>query len=285
MRWKNRMDATLRTMIPAICAMLSVAVEARAASVYVRLESARTVDPLIVDAWDGGHFASADLTTGQFRALATATVDTVAVNTGAGIHQQLSVTNDNAFPFTIWRGTLTAHVEGAYQVVPPAFAVGTGTDSGAQLFISTDGPSGTIRVAEFDHSLRANGFAPGDQNSLIPTSEGGGTVVVSEASFTTLVADLGMPSFTLLPGQTMYVSFQVDVSSQRNSTADFYFNGRGAQLRLDLPAGVTLDTDASAPLVWVTVPEPDSVPMLAAGGIALIGWAGLRVAAPRHRAP
>ena len=103
---------------------------------------------------------------------------------------------------------------------------------------------------------------------------GGGTVAVSESSFTNLVADLGLPTFTLLPGQTMYISFQVDVSAQRNSSADFLFNGHGAQLWWKLPAGVTLDTDATAPLVWISVPEPNLLPMLAAGGIALVGWAG-----------
>lgn len=262
------MDTRFRVMIGASLLLMVVSFDAMAASVYVRLESARTIDPLSISVSDATHSASADLTTGNFLVLATEPVGTTAVNAGAGIQSNLTFTNNNAFPFTIWAGTFSAHVEGAYSVVPPAVSLATGVDSTARLAIAT---SGATYSARYEHTLRANGNPASDQNVLTPTSGGGGVVAVSEASFTNLVVDLVMPAFTLLPGETMILSFQVDVTTQRNSSADF-LNGGGAQLAFDLPAGITLDTNSSGPLDWVTVPEAGVWPMLAAGLIGIVGF-------------
>jgi hypothetical protein len=267
------MATRLATMIVALLLIMTAApIDALAASVYIRLaESGQatvlTVDPISISASDATHSASANLTTGAFLPFATCPVATTIVNTGAGISNELDFTNNNPFPFTIWAGTLRAHIEGIYSVVPPGPSLGTGTDSVARLQVSIPG---TAYHAEYRHTLRANGNPPSDQNIVTPITANGGTVVVSEASFTDLVADLSLPTITLLPGQTMVLSFQVDVSAQRNSSADFFSTG-GAQLAFDLPAGIVLDTDSSGPLDWVTVPEPGLLPGLAAGWIALVG--------------
>lgn len=70
----------------------------------------------------------------------------------------------------------------------------------------------------------------------------------------------------------MVLSFQVDVTAQRNSSVDFLTAG-GAQLAFDLPGGITLDTNSSGPLEWVTVPESGLGSMLTVG---FVGLAGLR---------
>ncbi len=262
------MPPSLRWISFACILWLAQVGDAAAASVYVRWEANRLEDPLLADFFDTPHAASADLTTGNFSVFSTAASVSNSFSTGSGISQQLTFTNGNAFPFTIFKGMLTAHVEGAYAVVPPGLGLQTGVDAGAELVVATSGASGSTRRAQFSHVLRKNGFPASDVNQLTPTTAGGGSVVVTESSFDFVIVDLAMPTFTLLPGQSFALSFQVDTSVQRNSIADFFSTG-GAQLSFDLPAGITLATDSSGALDWVRVPEPGVVPMLAAGASAL----------------
>lgn len=262
------MPSSLRWISFACVLWLAQVGDAAAASVYVRWEANRAEDPLLTDFFDTPHAASADLTTGNFSAFTTAASVANSFSTGSGISQQLTFTNGNSFPFTIFKGMLTAHVEGAYAVVPPGLGVQTGVDGGADMLVATSGASGATYRAQFSHVLRKNGFPASDVNQLTPTTQAGGSVVVTESSFDFVIVDLAMPTFTLLPGQSFSLSFQVDASVQRNSIADFFSTG-GAQLAFNLPAGITLATNSSGPLGWVKVPEPGVAPMLAAGASAL----------------
>ncbi len=266
---KDPLHTSLRWISFVCILLLAQVVDAAAASVYVRWEANRVEDPLLTDFFDAPHAASADLTTGNFAVFTTAAGVSNSFSTGSGISQQLTFTNGNTFPFTIFAGMLTAHVEGAYAVVPAGLGLQTGVDGGAALVVATSGVSGATQRAQFAHVLRKNGFPASDVNQLTPTTQGGGSVVVTESSFDYLIADLTMPTFTLLPGESFSLSFQVDASVQRNSVADFYSTG-GAQLSFKLPAGITLATNSSGPLGWVRVPEPGVAPMLAAGASALV---------------
>ncbi len=159
--------------------------------------------------------------------------------------------------------------------MPPGPSIDTGADSNIFLAVLTTGPPVTNYSVSLDHALRTNGIPANDVNQVTPETSGGASFLVTAASFTSFVAEVWMPTFTLQPGETMIVAFQVDALAQRNSSANF-FNPGGAQLFFDLPAGITLDTNATFPLSWVAVPEPGQLQMLVAGVAALVALATRR---------
>lgn len=266
---------SILAMTLALLATLPSPAAAAAASIYVRHEVVRVVDPVATSFFDANHSAAASLATGSFRPLATTPAAQVQTSTGAGIESNLVITNNNSFPFTIWKGTLGAHFAGTYSVVPPAPSVDTGADSNIFLAALTTGPIPTNYSVSLDHALRTNGIPANDVNLVTPETTNGASYVVTTASFTSFVGDLSMPTITLLPGQSMIIAFQMDAFAQRNSTADF-FNTGGAQLKFNLPAGILLDTNSTIPLAWITVPEPGRLETLVAGVAALLAFAKRR---------
>ncbi len=262
-------------MTVALLATLPAPAAAAAASIFVRHEAVRAVDPVTISFFDANHSATANLATGSFRPLATTPAAQVQTSTGAGIESNLIITNNNPFPFTIWKGTLGAHFAGTYSVVPPGPSIDTGADSNIFLAVLTTGPTPTNYSVSLDHALRTNGIPANDVNLVTPETTNGASYVVTTASFTSFVGDLSMPTITLLPGQSMIIAFQMDAFAQRNSTADF-FNTGGAQLHFDLPAGILLDTNSTIPLAWITVPEPGRLEPLIAGVAALMAFAKRR---------
>lgn len=75
-----------------------------------------------------------------------------------------------------------------------------------------------------------------------------------------------MPELTLAPGATMRVDWSSSPLVNTDATqgmpgnfaeADFFTGANGMTLGLILPAGVTLDSDSTVPLDWVTVPDSD----------------------------
>jgi hypothetical protein len=254
---------------------LLTAAPAHAASVYVRHESIREIDPALATFTDATHDASADLAAGAFLAFATAPSQGTFTTTAAGLQNQLIFTNNNPFPITRSAGSLSAHISGAYSVVNPAFAVGTQVDSLARLTVQTTGATGGTFTAEHHHALRRNGNPASDQNIVTPLSTNGASVVVTQATFTDLDVDLLMPTLTLAPGAAMRLSFQLDMTVNGLSESDFFSTG-GAQLSLVLPAGVTLDNDFGT-LNWVTVPEPSAALLLGAVGLLGLARAGRQV--------
>ncbi len=259
----------------ALVLLFAVPADAATPSVYVRHEGVRAIDPVVIGFADANHSASSNLTTGSFRALATTPAAQVLSSTGAGIEVNLTFTNNNPFPFTIWEGSLGAHFAGSYSVVPPGPSIETGADSNIFLAVLTTGPPATNYSVSLDHALRADGLPVNDVNQVTPETSGGASFLVTTASFTSFVADVWMPTFTLKPGESMIIAFQIDAFAQRNSTANF-FNPGGAQLFFDLPAGIALDTNATTPLDWISVPEPSGGATLVAGVVALMTLAKRR---------
>ena len=259
----------------ALLATIPSPAEAAAPSVYVRHEGAREVDPVAIGFADANHSASSNLATGSFRALATTPAAQAVSSTGAGIEANLTFTNNNPFPFTIWEGSLGANFAGSYSVVPPGPSIDTGADSNIFLAVLTTGPPATNYSVSLDHALRANGIPANDVNQVSPETSGGASFLVTAASFTSFIAEVWMPTFTLQPGETMIVAFQIDAFAQRNSSANF-FNPGGAQLFFDLPAGISLTTNATTPLDWVVVPEAGDPAMLVTGVAALLALAKRR---------
>jgi len=277
----TNMPSRLLPLLSSLALLVPIlsAVEGRAASVFVRWEASTSEDPLYTERFDTRHSALADLAAGFFTAFSTASGSSLAITTGAGLATPVTLTNANPFPYTLYRGMLRAHVEGAYSVVLPGPGLATGADGRASLSATTSGPSPASFAAGFEHLLRRDGTPANDVNLVVPTSTGGGRAVVGEATFDFLVVDLSLPSFTLQPGQSVTLAFHVDAVAQRNSVADFFSVG-GGQLFLDLPAGVAFSSDAATALGWIRVPEPACLPMLAAGGILL---ASLRRRAARRQ--
>ncbi len=96
-----------------LLAMSPSPADAAAPSVYVQHDGVREVDPVAISFADANHSASANLATGSFRALATTLAAEAVSSTGAGIQANLTFTNNNPFPFTIWKGSLGANFAGS----------------------------------------------------------------------------------------------------------------------------------------------------------------------------
>ena len=130
----------------------------------------------------------------------------------------------------------------------------------------------------------ATGSLVNDTNTFTKLFEtNGASVVLTTASYSQLVMDMIMPELTLAPGATMQVDWNnspaVNTDQIQNlpgnfAEADFFTGANGMTFSLKLPAGVTLDSDSTVPLDWVTnVPVPAAVWLFGSGLIGLIGIA------------
>lgn len=275
------MRPILRTSLAALALFMLPLQDASAASVFVRQSTFQTIDPLLATFTDASHTLSASLTAGRFASRASAVGLSLAFDADSGTFETLTVTNGNAFPFTIYRNTLRAHLEGTYSIVPPAIGTTTGADLTSFFRVATSGPTGTIYSAEIDQQLRTNGQPQFDSNLVTPTTQGGASVTIGEASFARTAVDFGMPTFTLAPGQSAEISARVLVRALRNSVADFSTAPGALVLSWDLPSGVTLTTDATGPLNWVTAPEPTTSGALSTGLLLIASHARRTIRARR----
>jgi hypothetical protein len=95
--------------------------------------------------------------------------------------------------------------------------------------------------------------------------------------------DMIMPELTLAPGATMLVDWNNSPLLNTDDTqgmlgsfaeADFFNGANGMTLGLILPNGVTLDSDSTVPLDWVSnavIPVPGAV-WLFGSALGLLGW-------------
>jgi len=187
----------------------------------------------------------------------------------------LVLTNTTGSSITLAAGSLIAHVEGSYALDPCAGCGITNNNrtvvrGNASLTVRVQNPGQfavdhtAIGQHELSRFWNASGGVTSETNSFTPTGSGGGSVVVTSATFDELILNLVMPSIVLDPGGMLTlqsVSFGAD-SSGGIAT----FSSMTAKLALSLPAGVTLTNDSGVPLAWITVPEPSAALLLGAAG-------------------
>lgn len=228
-------------------ARLTVVPLAQAGEVFVQSNDGVIRHPALATQSTAAYSAAANLTAGTFAATATST--TTAVISYAGT-LRLRFFNTSAAPVTIGPGNVRAHIEGTYThlVVPSGSAATTVTGS---LNINLGGQT---YAARGDHqvslSYDASGAVTQSKNELRKAVESGGaTVVPVTTSASALSMDLVMPALTMAPGDVMSFGVQLTTDAIRSTCA---FTATPATITMKLPAGVTLDHDATVPLGWVT---------------------------------
>ncbi|MFO0738639.1 MAG: hypothetical protein U0270_22270 [Labilithrix sp.] len=228
-------------------ARLTVVPLAEAAAVYVQNNTGVTENPALATQSTGAYTASADLGAGTFASTATSTATSVA--SYAGI-LRLRFFNTSGAPVTIAAGDLRAHVEGTYThpVVPSS---STATTAIGVLGVNFGGDS---YAARGDHQVTfgydAAGVVTTSTNNFKKAVEtNGATVVAPMATTSSLSMDLVMPAITLPPSAVMSVSLLLQTTAVRATCA---FTTTPYTVTMKLPAGVTLDHDATVPLAWVT---------------------------------
>jgi hypothetical protein len=215
----------------------------------------------------------ADLAAGTFRSYSDGTLTTGTASSMVAELQALTFTNTSGSSISLATGALSAHVSGSYLFTPVVNGSASAQVNALLHVVLSAGPtfdaaasSQSIEVWDAQGNLLG---APYTRFTSGVTEGGGGHTVITHAGLDGLTADLLMPAIVLGPGQVMQVSFTLDPAAPgKTAIADFYTSG--ASLSLLLPPGVTLHSDASVPLGWVTaVPEPESVWLLGVGALVL----------------
>ena len=254
-----------------------------AASVYLQNNPGNLVlsDPSHIELPDGSHSTLpnkgiSDLGTGTFQAYMDGTLSTgIASSMYSGILSPLIFTNTTASPITIADGNLSAHVEGTYTFgVIPNGSTYAQVNANLQATI-TGGSSPSVAAVQqtaaeaFDSS--GNLVFPNTHVSTSTSDSGGGHSTILYSGLDGFSADLQMPTLVLNPGATMQLYFGLTPAAPgKTAIADFYT--KGATLSLTLPAGVSLHSDATVPLTWVTtVPIPAAFWLFGSALAGLIG--------------
>ena len=259
-------------------AFLFVAASAGAVQVFVQYDGGTVLsDPALVSTSGSDFDVSANLQTGEFKGRAEGQ-DVTDQNAYAGSLIDLVFTNNTGNEIVIGAGDFVAHVQGDY-----TFGMGPNqaiqVNNGFQVRIN----GGITYIAGARHNV-ATGSALTDTNTFTKLFEtNGASVVLTAASYSQLVMDLVMPELTLAPGATMDVNWNNSPTVNTDDTGgllgsfaefDFLTGANGMTFALKLPAGVTLDSDSTVPLDWVTnVPVPGAVWIFGSGLIGLIGLA------------
>jgi hypothetical protein len=220
--------------------------------------------------------ARADLQAGTFRGIAEGR-DAADESAYSGISSRLRLTNNTGETVVIGAGDFVAHVQGDYTFGPgPNQSVQTNTSFQVRI------NGGIAYIAGSRHNL-AVGYVIGNPGSTFDVlfEQNGASVALTTASLSQLVMDLIMPELTLLPGAFMDVNVNNDPAANTSvfnldhsgiAGFDFFNGANGLTLGLVLPAGVTLDSDSTVPLDWITnVPVPGAV-WLFGSALALLGW-------------
>lgn len=245
-----------------LTAILSLSNAAQAANVFVQWVTPGSPgevirDPVFATITDGGAFAEADLATGLFKGRAFhdgAAQSLIATVAYSGI-EDLTFTNTGpapvviggAFPFDVTLSAAFAHT------VDP-LGIGSWETQLIAIFL-VDVAGDPLRQAEIDFTGGEN-WNNGLQSSafdLTPTSLGGTSATITTGTLSALDVTLSMGKITLDPGETMTVSLTllpIAVADGAGFTATTDMAST-AHVRLTLPAGVSLSSNASTPLDWV----------------------------------
>jgi hypothetical protein len=256
---------------------LLVSVSANAVTVFVQYDGSTILsDPASVSNSGSDFDVSANLQAGEFKGRAEG-ANTTDQNAYTGSLQDLVFTNNTGGVVVIGAGDFVAHVQGDY-------TFGTGpnqtiqVNNGFQVRIN----GGAAILAGARHNLAVGYALGGSPNTFTPLFEfNGAEVVLTTASVSQLIMDLVMPELTLMPGDTMAVAWNNSPTVNTSATGgdpssfaefDFLTGANGMTFGLVLPAGVTLDSDSTVPLDWVTnVPVPGAV-WLFGSALGLLGW-------------
>jgi len=229
-------------------ALLHVILSSQGATVFVQNAAGVTTDPALATQV-GAESATADLGAGMFPA--TCTGGASGANSYSGI-LSLTLFNNTGAAVTIAAGDLRVHVEGSYTltVQPDSYS---GTICEAILDVQTDPTHYVARGAhQLSRTYDSAGNVTNTANDFTEVFDpNGGSVSLSAATVGGLDMDLVVPSFVLDAGESVRVGFSL-VTAAFSATAQF--TTTPATITLTLPAGVTLDSDASVPLNWVITP-------------------------------
>ncbi|HEY3499891.1 MAG TPA: hypothetical protein VGK73_34610 [Polyangiaceae bacterium] len=189
--------------------------------------------------WSTATYAgNADLRTGRLAASA----DTPDAMNGSAAYLSVIFYNDTDVAVTLPAGSITAHVQASYSANP---------DQGANNSLSY----GTLSayghaVAAYTHQISTNhqnGVPIQIVHALSDRSSSGGTIAAATETETALDIVLTLPAFEIGARDDLWLTFDV--------RANTYFSTSSvdsATLSMVLPAGVELNSNATAPLDWVT---------------------------------
>lgn len=225
-----------------------------------------------------------DLQAGTLRGLVSAAGDTVLPDAFLGRSAQVMINGvvlTNAGPGPVVTGSpfLTLVVDGQFVFS----ASGTGAANiyvNALLSAIHQPQAGSAQFFDagftVSHSAEQAAAGPISYSSSTPeisTSNGASAVLSVNSPTGGLQARLELPAITLSPNDTLTIDalIFVGVNARDNMSAvTDLFNT--ASLRLMLPAGTTLLTNATVPLDWVTpVPVPGTASLLGTA-VAMVGW-------------
>lgn len=233
------------------------------------------IDPLRIDLAGSGYEIKTDLATGTFRSRAASPAGPRTQNAYTGTLSPLRLTNNGTGPLILPPGFISMHVHGTYALGSSADSQQSVRSSGV-LAVSV---AGLLSVARADHTVSRvvleNGNVGRESNTFDAAIElNGGQVVPITASMSEVEYQLLMPRLVVNPGQTLSLTLLLAPSAAAfdngAASADFL---NTAELSVRLPRGFPLDaidTDASAPLGFITaVPVPASL-WLMPGALALL---------------
>ena len=255
-------------------------ISATAVSVYVQYDGNTVLtDPALVSASGSDFDVSANLQSGEFKGRALGQGGASSQNAYSGNLGFLNLTNNTGNQVVIGAGDFTARVQGDYSFGGGSYQA---AQFNASLQVSIAGQPDYIASAAQTVAIGSALVDPG--STFTPRVQtNGASIVLTTASTSQLIMDLVMPELTLAPGDTMRVSWNSDLSVYTQATqgqggnfveADFFSGANGLTLGLALPAGVTLDSDATVPLDWITtVPVPGAI-WLFGSALGFLGWLG-----------
>jgi hypothetical protein len=156
--------------------------------------------------------------------------------------------NNTGVVVTIRAGDLSAHVESTY-VGSSLYQNTTSLITNAILAATPDGTSVSAHIGHQVGLTWANGMVVTSRSDIRTTTTTGARVDVLTESLTALGADLVLPEFSVRAGERLWITASLTTSSYGGTTDA---TDPPMRLRLVLPAGVSLDTNASVTLDWVT---------------------------------
>jgi hypothetical protein len=215
--------------------VLSLAASAR---VFAQHSGGPTVwEHDVASGMGAGYMTTADLAAGTFAARSGDGASQLYAY--AGLHT-IRFINHYPGPVTIAAGNVRLAYSGSY-----------GHSSNAELATaqSTAVLSAVVSPASsFDRWARLTHQTQDGSSMTRVEDQMGGMVVIHEESSTSLSAELLLPELTIPSGQSLSISCSLQTSAV-NGVSDF---STPAQLSLELPSGVSLDSNSAVPLAWVT---------------------------------
>jgi hypothetical protein len=192
----------------------------------------------VANAMGAGYMTTADLAAGTFAARSGDGASQLYAY--AGLHT-IRFINHYPGPVTIAAGNVRLAYSGSYSHSSNAELATA--QSTAVLSAVVSPASSFDRWARLTHQTQQDG-----SSTTRVEDHMGGMVVIHEESSTSLSAELVLPELIIPSGQSLSISCALQTSSV-NGVSDF---STPAQLSLELPPGVSLDSNSAVPLAWVT---------------------------------